>query len=130
MNTKQKFLATLLGTSLTLAVIIPNRTLTNTREIITPQPNTQATTPTPTPDPDTTWTCPHEAQIKLTPTGQTDPVCAYRLGTIGSQIRTDMYEHYHSYRKLLIKEGKTPQEIERALYLTDLEIMKRVREGI
>lgn len=133
MNAKLKFLTTLLGVSLTLAVIIPNRTLTNSRENLDTQPTKGATTqptPTVTPFPDAEWTCPHDSQIKLTPTGQTTPVCVYRLGTIGNQIRTDLYDHYQSYRKILTKEGKTPREIEDALYLTDLEIIARIKEGI
>ena len=134
MNAKQKFLATLLGVSLTLAVVIPNRTLTNSRGNLATKTNTEintpAPTPTPTPSPGSEWICPHDSQIKLTPTGQSDPVCVYKMGTIGNQIRTEMYEHYHGYRRILTKEGRTPKEIEAALYLVDLEIMARIRDGI
>jgi hypothetical protein len=59
--------------------------------------------------------------------GQSDPVCAYKMGTIGSQIRTELHESYTQFRKLLNKEGKSPQEIEQELYKNDLDIMERIQ---
>jgi hypothetical protein len=49
------------------------------------------------------------------------------MGTIGNQIRTELHEHYTQYRNLLQKEGKSLQEIEKALYQNDLDIMEKIR---
>ena len=129
MNTKQTILATLLGTSLALAVTISNRVQDNGSGSLSIQP-TIAATSQPTiapPTSETGWLCPNESQIKLTPMGQSDPICVYKMGTIGNQIRTELHDHYTGYRKLLKKEGKSLQEIEQALYENDLDIMERIQ---
>jgi hypothetical protein len=129
MNTKQTILATLLGTTLALAVTISNRIQDNGTGSLEIQPTIAATTqPTITPqnsEPD--WLCPNDSQIKLTPMGQSDPVCVYKMGTIGNQIRTELHESYTQFRNLLKKEGKSPQEIEQELYRNDLDIMERIQ---
>jgi hypothetical protein len=129
MNTKQTILVTLLGTTLALAVTISNRIQDNGTGGLEIQPTIAATTQ-PTIAPQTSepeWLCPNESQIKLTPMGQSDPVCVYKMGTIGNQIRTELHESYTQFRKLLKKEGKSPQEIEQELYKNDLDIMERIQ---
>jgi len=130
MNTKSTILVTLLGTTLALAVTISNRIQDNGTGGLEIQPTIAATTQptiTQTPNSDPDWKCPNESQIKLTPMGQSDPVCVYKLGTIGNQIRTELHESYTQFRKLLKKEGKSLQEIEQELYKNDLDIMERIQ---
>jgi hypothetical protein len=129
MNTKTKITVTLSAIALSIFVSISNRVQDNGTGSLEIQPTIAATTqPTITPqnsEPD--WLCPNDSQIKLTPMGQSDPVCVYKLGTIGNQIRTELHESYTQFRKLLKKEGKSPQEIEQELYKNDLDIMERIQ---
>jgi hypothetical protein len=132
MKTKTKITVTLSAIALSIFVSISNRIQDNGTGGLEIQPTIAATTqPTiapPTSEPD--WLCPNESQIKLTPMGQLDPVCVYKMGTIGNQIRTELHNHYTQYRNLLKKEGKSPKEIEQALYQNDLDIMEKIRHRL
>lgn len=129
MKTQTKITLTLSAIALSIFVSISNRIQDNGTGTLSIQPTIAATTqPTiaqPTHESD--WLCPNDSQIKLTPMGQSDPICVYTLGTIGNQIRTELHSHYTSYRKLLQKEGKSLQEIEQALYANDLDIMDKIK---
>ncbi len=121
---------TFLSLGLASSVIITNQVQRNGKGGLEIQPTIAATTQptiTQTPNSDPDWKCPNESQIKLTPMGQSDPICVYRIGTIGNEIRTELHESYTQFRKLLKKEGKSPQEIEQELYKNDLDIMGRIQ---
>jgi len=81
-------------------------------------------TPTPAPTQVNRWSCPHPSQIQLTPMGQKDPVCVYRMGTIGSQIRSDYNDLFAGMRRDLTNQGLTLQDTEIALYKLDLNILQ------
>ena len=129
MKNSTKVTVTLSAIALSIFVSISNRIQDNGNGNLTIQPTIAATTqPTIVPQPsEPDWKCPNESQIKLTPMGQSDPICVYKLGTIGNEIRTELHDHYTSYRKLLKKEGKSLQEIEQELYKKDLDIMERIQ---
>jgi hypothetical protein len=86
--------------------------------------------PTSTPTSSESVVCPHPTQNLITPVGSPDPVCVYRQGTVGNQIRVDYNDLYRSTRKQLRCEGSSLQRTEAELYRMDLEILGRaIKEG-
>lgn len=96
-----------------------------------PQPNQVAiaatTKPTVTPQP---IKCPHTSQLLITPLGGDQEICVYRLGSVGSELRTQRHKTYDAARKRLEAEGKTPQEIENELYQMDYGFIQTMMENL
>jgi hypothetical protein len=134
MNTKTKITVTLSTIALSIFVSISNRIQDNGTGSLEIQPTIAATTqPTITPPPQKNQekvVCPNEGQILLTPHGQSDPICVYKMGSIGQKIRTELHEKYTRKRFILRGEGKSLQTIEQELYWIDLQIMDRIQQQL
>jgi hypothetical protein len=125
MKTTKKISITLLGVTLAIFSVISHELRANNGNItVTPTVSQSAISPVPLP---ADWNCPHESQIQLTPVGQSDPVCVYRLGTVGSKLREKYFTEYVTIRKRLHKEGATLREIEEALLEHDLILLEVIQ---
>jgi len=117
------------GVAITIFAVITQDLRANQGSVTMAPTVAHSATPTSSrvPYPSADWNCPLAIQLQITPRGLEDPICVYRLGTVGSRLRADFFTEYLEIRKRLTKEGATLREIEEALVEHDLILIEVIQ---